>query len=133
MEKEHKKPSTNRKSIVLDWNLRMELLKAGVGDEMISISNSKLKLAETKSISNQKGVFKVRRSSFITRALIDNEVGVHNGKTFVRVKVHKGMVGHRFGEFVNTSVWGGGVTLSKNLKSTKQPVKGKGKVGSSKK
>ena len=111
------------KNIVFDWNLRMELLKSGVGDSLIS--NGKLTKTPQK-------VLKVKRSSFISSALIDMEVEVHNGKNNIILKINKDMVGYRFGEFVNTSVWGGAAVLAKSSKQNKQNSKktssNKGKV-----
>ncbi|HXF43899.1 MAG TPA: 30S ribosomal protein S19 [Candidatus Paceibacterota bacterium] len=42
------------------------------------------------------------RDSEISPEMVGFIFGVHNGKTFVEVKVSEDMVGHRFGEFAPT-------------------------------
>lgn len=42
------------------------------------------------------------RDSEISPEMVGFTFGVHNGKTFVEVKVSEEMVGHRFGEFSPT-------------------------------
>lgn len=42
------------------------------------------------------------RSSMITPDMVGYTFGVHNGKTFVEVRVAEDMVGHRLGEFAPT-------------------------------
>lgn len=82
------------------------------------------------------GVYTVKRWSNIPKELIGHEVNVHNGKSFVRIKVIKDMIGLRFGQFVHTSVWrsdkskviskgGKGMITSKGGKGVKGKVKGK--------
>lgn len=55
--------------------------------------------------NKEKEVFKVARWSKIPVELIGQEVEVHNGRRYVRVKVSEEMVGYRFGEFVTTTAW----------------------------
>lgn len=51
------------------------------------------------SISNKK--IWTRRSTILPE-YINNYVRIYNGKTFVRVKITEGKVGHKFGEFAFT-------------------------------
>lgn len=49
------------------------------------------------------GVIKTwARSSMITPEMIGYAFGVHNGRTFIEVRVSEEMVGHRLGEFSPT-------------------------------
>ena len=51
------------------------------------------------SLSNRK--IWTRRSTILPE-YINNYVRIYNGKTFVRVKITEGKVGHKFGEFAFT-------------------------------
>lgn len=83
----------------MDWDLRLRIMN-----------------------NKEKEVFKVARWSKIPVELIGQEVEVHNGRRYVRVKVREEMVGFRFGEFVTTTAWS-----TKEI--SKQPViKRKGKT-----
>lgn len=42
------------------------------------------------------------RQSVVLPQFVDNSFTVHNGKTFVPIKVSEEMVGHKFGEFAIT-------------------------------
>ena len=42
------------------------------------------------------------RQSVVLPHFVDNSFTVHNGKTFVPIKVSEEMVGHKFGEFAIT-------------------------------
>jgi len=42
------------------------------------------------------------RDSTVTPEMIGYTFGVHNGKTFIEVKIGEDMVGHRLGEFAPT-------------------------------
>ncbi len=42
------------------------------------------------------------RDSMISPEMVGYTIGVHNGKTFVEVKIIEEMVGHRLGEFAPT-------------------------------
>lgn len=42
------------------------------------------------------------RSSTVTPAMIGFTFGVHNGKTFIEVRITENMVGHKLGEFAHT-------------------------------
>ncbi len=42
------------------------------------------------------------RQSVVLPQFVDNNFAVHNGKTFVPIKVSEEMVGHKFGEFAIT-------------------------------
>lgn len=42
------------------------------------------------------------RSSFIIPEFVDSVFNIHNGKSFVQIKVIEDMVGHKFGEFAST-------------------------------
>lgn len=42
------------------------------------------------------------RRSVILPQIIGKELLVHNGKTFISLKVTEDMVGHKFGEFAST-------------------------------
>ena len=42
------------------------------------------------------------RQSTILPGFCDNTVSVYNGKQFVKIKITKKMVGHKFGEFIST-------------------------------
>ncbi len=42
------------------------------------------------------------RSSTITPEMVGFTFGVHNGKTFVQIRIEEGMVGHKLGEFAPT-------------------------------
>jgi len=48
-------------------------------------------------------VFKIwSRRSIILPQVIGKEFLIHNGKTFISLKVTEEMVGHKFGEFAST-------------------------------
>ena len=48
-------------------------------------------------------VFKIwSRRSIILPQIIGKELLIHNGKTFISLKVTEEMVGHKFGEFAST-------------------------------
>ena len=52
---------------------------------------------------NSKNVIKTwARDSLITPQMIGYTFGVHNGKTFIEVKIMEDMVGHHLGEFSPT-------------------------------
>lgn len=42
------------------------------------------------------------RNSFIIPEFVDSVFNIHNGKSFVQIKVVEDMVGHKFGEFAST-------------------------------
>jgi small subunit ribosomal protein S19 len=42
------------------------------------------------------------RNSFIIPEFVDSVFNIHNGKSFVQIKVIEDMVGHKFGEFSST-------------------------------
>lgn len=42
------------------------------------------------------------RNSFIIPEFVDSVFSIHNGKSFVQIKVIEDMVGHKFGEFAST-------------------------------
>jgi small subunit ribosomal protein S19 len=42
------------------------------------------------------------RRSVILPQFVDKTLNIHNGKQFVRLKVHEEMIGHKFGEFALT-------------------------------
>ena len=42
------------------------------------------------------------RQSVVLPQFVDNSFTVHNGKTFIPIKVSEEMVGHKFGEFAIT-------------------------------
>lgn len=44
----------------------------------------------------------ITRNSSISPKYINQTVSVHNGLTFIKFKVTSGMIGHKFGEFVNS-------------------------------
>jgi len=56
------------------------------------------------------------RSATILSEFIDSEFQIHNGKTFVTLKVTEDMVGHKFGEFASTRLMG------KHKKSKKKKI-----------
>jgi small subunit ribosomal protein S19 len=52
---------------------------------------------------NLKQPFKIWcRNSFIIPEFVDSVFNIHNGKSFVQIKVIEDMVGHKFGEFAST-------------------------------
>ena len=52
---------------------------------------------------NSKVVIKTwSRASIVTPEMIGFTFGVHNGRTFIEIKVMEDMVGHHFGEFAPT-------------------------------
>ena len=42
------------------------------------------------------------RRSVVLPNFIDNTVMIHNGKSFISLKITEDMVGHKFGEFATT-------------------------------
>jgi len=42
------------------------------------------------------------RRSVVLPSFVNTTVSIHNGKTFISVKVTEDMVGHKFGEFATT-------------------------------
>lgn len=42
------------------------------------------------------------RNSFILPEFVDSVFNIHNGKSFIQIKVVEDMVGHKFGEFAST-------------------------------
>lgn len=42
------------------------------------------------------------RRSVILPQFVDKTVNIHNGKQFIRLKIHEEMIGHKFGEFALT-------------------------------
>ncbi len=50
-----------------------------------------------------KGVIKTwARSSTITPEMVGHTLGIHNGRSFINVKIEENMVGHKLGEFAPT-------------------------------
>jgi len=47
-------------------------------------------------------IMQTTRNSEIMRNFIDQEFEVYNGKKYIKIKVTKDMVGHKFGEFAFT-------------------------------
>lgn len=64
----------------MDWKLRMHLLTS-------------------KAVNS----LKVARWSMIPAALVGQEVEVHNGREYVRIKITSKMIGYRIGEFVRNT------------------------------
>lgn len=55
---------------------------------------------------NQKKIIKTwARASTITPEYVGHTFAVHNGKQFIPVYVHEGMVGHKLGEFSPTRIF----------------------------
>ncbi len=70
------------------------------------------------------GVIKTwARSSMITPEMIGYTFGVHNGRTFLEVRVSEEMVGHRLGEFAPTRKFiRHGGRMQKELEQKAQPA-----------
>ena len=60
------------------------------------------KLMKTLEAKTHKPIKIWSRSSTILREFIDQDFEVHNGNRFIKVRVSKEMVGHKFGEFAST-------------------------------
>jgi small subunit ribosomal protein S19 len=72
------------------------------------------KIEKAKASGSKKIVIKTwSRASVITPDCIGLSFAVHNGKKFVPVYVSDNMVGHKFGEFALTRMFGGHTPGSK--------------------
>ena len=54
-------------------------------------------IKETKKI-----IFLLKKDLLILPEYVNRFFNVYNGKTFIKLKIQEGMVGYRFGEFINT-------------------------------
>jgi ribosomal protein S19 len=59
------------------------------------------------------------RNSRIPRALINYKVFIHNGKTFIPLKIRENMINHKFGEFAFTKRMSSIIHWSRRKKQTK--------------
>ena len=59
-----------------------------------------ISLFKVKNIKKAYNVFS--RSSIILPSFVNRTFNVHNGKSFVKIKIKKPMVGYKFGSFVQT-------------------------------
>ena len=46
------------------------------------------------------------RNATILGEFVDHEFEIHNGKSFITLKVTEDMIGHKFGEFASTRLMG---------------------------
>lgn len=65
------------------------------------------KIDEAKKANSRKVIKTWSRRSTITPDAVGLTFAVHNGKKFVPVYVSENMIGHKFGEFSPTRVFGG--------------------------
>lgn len=69
-------------------------------------NNAKIPFIYTKIIKDlKKNSFTIKtfsRNSVISQIFLNRQFEVHNGKTFIKIKITKEMLGYKLGEFVPT-------------------------------
>jgi ribosomal protein S19 len=69
----------------------------------MSRNNKKSPFFKCNLINNQKKWIKIyNKNQVIMPKDIDVNYNIYNGKTFIKLKITKEMLGYKFGEFVNT-------------------------------
>lgn len=63
-------------------------------------------LNKTKNKNDYKPIKLWSRSSVILPEFVGHNFELHNGKSFVSIKVSEEMIGHKFGEFASTRKFG---------------------------
>lgn len=66
------------------------------------VSNILLNELNNITKKNYKEVFTASRSSTIIPYLIGNKINIHNGQTFINIKITENMIGRKLGEFSPT-------------------------------
>ena len=78
------------------------------------------KVLESTQSGSKKPIKTWSRRSMILPLHVHQEVQVHNGKTFHKIKVTQEMIGHKFGEFARTRKQAKHKTLKqKNIRGKK--------------
>jgi len=69
----------------------------------MSRNNKKSPFFKCNLINNQKKWIKIyNKNQVIMPKDIDVNYNIYNGKTFIKLKITKEMLGYKFGEFINT-------------------------------
>lgn len=55
-----------------------------------------------KAKKGKKSITTYSRASVILPSFVNQTFNIHNGKTFIKLKIKKPMVGYKFGSFVQT-------------------------------
>jgi ribosomal protein S19 len=70
---------------------------------MLSYKNKKGPFIKENLINKQNKIIKIINKNFvILPEYLDYIFNIYNGKTFIKLKITKEMVGYKFGEFINT-------------------------------
>lgn len=78
------------------------------------------KLYEKKYIKDKKIKIRVgSRNTTLLSSMLQHTFSVYNGKTFIPLAVHSGMLGFKFGDFVFTKRTGGRIHAEKGKKRGK--------------